>query len=73
MTTSLKSLIAGSMIAAAALTAAVGAAEAHGKHRSGLFIGLGRSQPDCSFYYWKWMKTGKFKWQAAYYKCVGIW
>lgn len=70
MSTSLKTMTVATLIVAAAFAGTLGTAQAHGKHRSGLFIGIGSSQPDCSFYYWKWQKTGKLKWKYAYYECI---
>jgi hypothetical protein len=65
----IKTLVASALLGTAALTGAVGAAEAHGRH--GLFVVLGNGGGhDCSFYYWKWQATGKLKWMYRYQTCI---
>lgn len=71
MSKSLKSIAAGGLIAAAALMGTVGIAEAH--HGKGKYvIVLGGGDNPCDYYYWKWLKTGKYEWKSAYYQCIGL-
>lgn len=65
----MKTLVASALVGAAALTGAVGTAEAHGKHRFVIVLGNGGGH-DCSFYYWKWKKTGMLKWMYRYQTCM---
>jgi hypothetical protein len=69
-----KKLLLGGLTGLAVMAVALAPASAHKKHRksfrwhSPVIVYSGGS--GCSFYYWKWQKTGASYWKRKYYACI---
>jgi len=72
---SAKQLLLGGLTGLAVMAVALAPASAHKKHRKFfrwhapvvVYSGGGGG---CSFYYWKWQKTGAKYWKRRYYACI---
>lgn len=65
-----------STLAVSAGSANAGGRHFHGfpnHHHHGLYLRIGPTYRDCSFYREMWEDTGSFKWKRRYYQCKGWW
>lgn len=78
---SIKTLVIAAAATASLLAGAAGTANAggrhfggfHHRHHHGLYLHVGPTYRDCSFYREMWEDTGSHKWKRRYYQCKGWW
>lgn len=78
---SIKTLVIATATTASVLAGAAGTANAGGRHfggfhhhhHHGLFLRIGPTYRDCSFYREMWEDTGSLRWKRRYYLCKGWW